>query len=168
MEILNVRAAQLTDYPIFAGIELASGLEPHEVASLDEYVDSLSAFDSTVGVMGRHTGAAACFVEYRKRVAKLIDLTVHPDWRRNQVGTRMIRHAKHRAFERGYTRMGCLLSERNVRGQLFLQSNGFRYVRTKPEYFGDDDAYVFACNLSEGDILMPVGGIVPPQRGYAY
>lgn len=83
------------------------------------------------------------FYELEKMAVNIVNIAVHPDWRRRGLGTMLLEALKSSA---GYRKpIVVLLRESSLGVQLFLRSNGFRAVRIYRGIYDDvgEDGYEF-------------------------
>lgn len=85
------------------------------------------------------------------RRARLERIVVHPQYRRAQVGTRLLTDALDEARDRHrLAQVACLVRERHDEAIAFAVASGFRPRPVKPvvrEFFGAEDAYCLVLDL---------------------
>ena len=86
--------------------------------------------------------------ELDKEDIHVVNIAVHPEFRRAGVGSQMIAKllpklgVKRKAID-------LIISERNLALQLFLKENDFKAIEVLHKYFGKDDAYVMNFQIEE-------------------
>jgi ribosomal protein S18 acetylase RimI-like enzyme len=80
-----------------------------------------------------------------RRGRRIWSIAVHPDFRRQRVGTNLVDAVKNSLQLGG--RLVIIVSERDVGSHLFLRSAGFSAVKVKRDHFRiNEDGYVFRWN----------------------
>ena len=88
--------------------------------------------------------------ELHKDSLSLLNLAVAADFVRRGVGRALMDKLKSKlGVRRKY--VSCVVRERNVAGQLFLQSQGFRCIEPRCNHWDecDDDAYLFVFDPAD-------------------
>lgn len=80
--------------------------------------------------------------ELHKSRLHLLNLAVDINHRRSGIGTQMIQKLKSKLSNQRRTRMTTAVAERNLAGQLFLRSQGFRWYKTEPNDSLTDNSYL--------------------------
>ena len=94
-------------------------------------------------------------IEYEKRMAgyagywkiakeaHIVNLAIHPDFRKRGMGTKLLRYLLQDAQDRGLT--GVTLEARcsNIAAQRLYEKFGFKKVAIHPRYYIDEDAIVY-------------------------
>ena len=130
------------DLPAVLRIEDASFREPW---TEDEFVRSLR-LRGVVGVVAEHQDVVISYMIYEllRDSIHLLSIAVHPDFRRQGVGTTMLAKL---ASKMEYQRRGkitTLASEINLDAQVFLRDYGFRATEVVKDYYHPgEDAYFF-------------------------
>jgi GNAT superfamily N-acetyltransferase len=73
---------------------------------------------------------------------ELLDILVHPDWRRRGVARALLERFAPAVPWRGHLRVQAAVPERNLPIQLLLRSTGFRAVKVLRGRGGEDDVYL--------------------------
>jgi ribosomal-protein-alanine N-acetyltransferase len=130
------------DLPEILAIEEASFGDPW---TKDEFIQVLSQSNRKGHTAHRDDGTVIgfCIYEFSKVDLTILNLAVHPDFRRLGVATQlMARIGKKMKVERPHLHVD--VSERNLVGHLFLRSLGFKAVKVLREHYDDGaDAYRF-------------------------
>lgn len=112
----------------------------------EEYIECLKQRDC-IGMIARVDGSAAGTVVYRLLPKKLhvLSLAVHPDWRRQGVGTAIIDRLVAKISQQRRNEIMMEVRETNLNAQLFLRANGFLAGRVLREFYEqtNEDAYQF-------------------------
>lgn len=140
--------------PLYATVVSASSADLPEIACLDtdihrsaartwEQWERHAADDLTAIYAATKWGAVVGFAlaEVRCNAIHLQALAVASRLRRRGVATQLIQTIVHEADSCPLT---ATIHERNVVGQIFLRSLGFRWRRTLERKFGADDGYKFS------------------------
>ena len=86
--------------------------------------------------------------EFDQDYIHVINLSVHPEYRRSGVGSQLIaKLLPILGMKRKIIHL--VVNERNVSLQLFLKANDFKAVEVLRKYFGSDDAYVMNLSVKE-------------------
>lgn len=163
--MLHVRHGRPDDHQWIQRIEQRCGFEPQFQTSFDDWLFCLRSLEVIVGWVGHGSVVCFAFLDHRKNT-HVISFHVDPEWRRDAVGSRLIRYAKHLAASRGSRKIKTKVLEDNLPGQMFLKSAGFKCVKQEPTINGD--LYHFSCRIGESDQLVEVGGVVPPNHGHQW
>jgi [ribosomal protein S18]-alanine N-acetyltransferase len=109
----------------------------------DEWHQLLGQME-VVGMGIERNGELAGFWVYRIKPTsiQLLILAVHPDHRRQKVGSMMLDKLKSKLSPKR-NRITHVVHEGNLDGHLFLRSNHFVATRIMREYFGASDGYRF-------------------------
>jgi ribosomal-protein-alanine N-acetyltransferase len=99
--------------------------------------------------------------ELHKKRLHLINLAVHPDWRGCGVGTLLVDRLKSKLSADRFSRRKIMLEirERNLPGQLFFRSQGFRAITVFSDFYvdSDEDAYLMEYRHTEPASMQLVG-----------
>lgn len=89
---------------------------------------------------------------YKTQVA-VLNLAVHPDYRRRGVGRQMVERLISKLTQHRRDKITLEVRERNLPAQLFFKALGFQAVRVLREYYPDtgEDAYVMQYRLPESN-----------------
>lgn len=93
------------------------------------------------------------YAGFRKEedVAHIINVTVHPDYRRRGIACLLLRKLFMRIGASGYDRVYLEVRETNLAAQSLYRKFGFKPVRKLPSYYFDtgEDAVVMELNISQ-------------------
>ncbi len=94
------------------------------------------------------------FMVYELHKSKLhvLNLAVHPAWRRREVGRQLVLKLASKLSDHRRTRLTLHTRETNLAAQLFLRTQGFRAVRVLPGFYDDtaEDAFLIAVPARGG------------------
>jgi ribosomal-protein-alanine N-acetyltransferase len=87
--------------------------------------------------------------ELYKSKLHILNLAVHPDWRRQNVGSQMVQKLMGKLHSHRRTRITLAVRETNLTAQLFFKNQGFRAVRVLRNFYkdGGEDAYFMEYRL---------------------
>lgn len=104
--------------------------------------------------------------ELHKRRFHLLNVAVHPEYRRRLVGSQLIQSVTKKLSPQRRTRVEGLVRETNLAAQLFLRSMAFRAVATARGAYDDttEDAYQMVCTV---DLAVPTNRIKGLLQGVA-
>lgn len=88
--------------------------------------------------------------ELYKSKLSIINFAVHPDYRRQGIGTAMVDKLKDKLPLQRRTAIDLEIREKNLEAQLFFKSQDFRAVSIIREYFPDinEDAYIMRYSIN--------------------
>ena len=138
----HIRWLVRKDLPAVLRIEDASFREPW---TEDEFVQSLR-LRNVIGMVAEHQDMVIGYMIYElhRDSIHLLSIAVHPDFRRQGVGTAMLAKL---ASKMEYQRRGkitTLASEINLDAQIFLRKYGFLATEVVKDYYHPgEDAYFF-------------------------
>lgn len=97
-----------------------------------------------------------------KKMMHLINLVVHPDYRRRGFGTLLLNQAMARARRYGLPMMIASVRESNTGMHVFLKKNGFRACKVLKDFYLDhypdstekETAYGFMVNLTDREVSV--------------
>jgi [ribosomal protein S18]-alanine N-acetyltransferase len=94
------------------------------------------------------TGYLGCWTIFEE--VHLLNVAVHPDWRRRGIGTRLVAAAFRRAAGGGITRALLEVRDSNSGARRFYEGLGFGLVARRTGYYNrpKEDALIMACNLA--------------------
>ena len=94
--------------------------------------------------------AGFMFYELHQDCLDLLNLSVHPSYRLQGIGSQLVNSLTVKLSPRRRTRLNALLPESNLPGQLFLRSQGFIADCVHRSYYSNgDDAYDFHYTAKE-------------------
>lgn len=103
-----------------------------------------------IGMVAEYDEQVIGFMVYELHRDKLhvLNLSVHPDWRRCEVGAQMVARLVNKLSQQRRNKIVLEVRESNLPAQQFFAAMGFRVVSTLRNYYEDtpetnDDAYVF-------------------------
>jgi [ribosomal protein S18]-alanine N-acetyltransferase len=76
---------------------------------------------------------------------ELVNLAVHPDYRRQGVGAKLIGKLAAKCLESKRNRIGVWVHDVNLTAHLFFRAMSFEAVRVERGHFPDGDAYRMVC-----------------------
>ena len=94
--------------------------------------------------------------ELRKGKINLVSLAVDPDFRREGIGSIMIRKLKSKLSVNRRKEIIFNIRESNRGGQLFLKNQEFKAIGIYREYYEDtrEDAYHMSYKINENDVIQ--------------
>ncbi len=106
-----------------------------------------------IGMVAERGEKVVGFVIYQLGKAKLhvLNFAVHPAWRRQGVGGRMLTHITNKLASHRRTRAVLEVRETNLAAQLFFKSQGFKAVKVRRRRYQDtgEDAFVMRYRLRD-------------------
>lgn len=139
----HIRWLGRRDLPAVLRIEDASFREPW---TEDDFVKSLRQ-RNVIGMVAEHQDLIIGYMIYElhRDSIHLLSIAVHPDFRRQGVGTAMLaKLASKLQLQQNRTKITTMASEINLDAQLFLKEHGFRATEVvKDHYHPGEDAYFF-------------------------
>ncbi len=90
--------------------------------------------------------------EVYKPGIEILNFAVHPDWRRQRIGTQMIRKLIGKLSAKSRKEIVLAVRETNLSAQLFFKECGFKAFTTLRKYY--DDVREHYGNISEDAYLM--------------
>jgi len=106
----------------------------------------------TIGLVAEYHEKVAGFIIYKlcKTSLRLVNLAVHPQYRRLGIGTLLVSKTLDKLSGHGRNRLIVDIDERNLGGQLFLAEQGFLATKTFPGRCPNgDDAYRMEFSVAE-------------------
>ncbi len=84
-----------------------------------------------------------------KNEAHLVNLAIHPHYRRKGLGRKLLRHILEDARNNGLKIVTLEVRESNRKAQMFYEKSGFKKVAIHPHYYHDTDenAFIYLKNL---------------------
>lgn len=81
-----------------------------------------------------------------KSKLEILNLAVHPDFRRMGVGTLMVDNIKSRLSRLRFKYVSCNIREYNLDAQLFFKKNKFKYIKTFKNFYEEtnEDSYLMS------------------------
>lgn len=145
--IINIRGALRKDLPkvlyISAGSfefpwldnDFMNCLQQRNCISVVAEIKDAKKYSVMVGFM---------IYEFNKFGIHVLSFAVHPDWRRQGIGTQMINKLIAKLSPQKFKRIILKVAETNLPAQLFLRKCGFRAINVlhKYYYYTSEDAYI--------------------------
>ncbi len=100
--------------------------------------------------------------ELHRHSLEIIDLAIHPNYRRRGIGTELVDYLKQKMVRQGRERINVFVSEDSLPAQLFLKRAGLRATEVLPGYYDEDqsDAYVMTYFQNVGQAqYLPINRI---------
>lgn len=146
---VHVRWLLAKDVAAVVRIERDSFVDPWDT---DNFHDCLSS-TNTIGMVAEHRGTVCGYVIYtvEKRHMHLLNLAVHPAYRRAGIASQLVESLADKLSEHRRTKITVNVRECNVSFQLFLKVNGFRATRSMRSWYPDsgEDAIRMVFRLPE-------------------
>ena len=119
-----------------------------------DYLDRVPDRSFVMVIAALMAGDPVGFVLYRlhPRGIDILRMAVHPDYRREGVGSRLLARVAERleSWGRGQrAQVRIYVRERNLDAQLFLRARGLKAVWVEREHFADtgEDAFLMTCSI---------------------
>lgn len=140
------------DLPAVMHIERTSFERPWDEEFFLEYLRQRNC----IGMVAEHKQQIVGFMIYElcKSLMHVVNFAVHPDFRRQGVGTQMIQKLIDKLSQQRRREIVLEVRETNLPAQLFFRSLGFRAIRVIREFYDDtgEDAYVMRYALPAADL----------------
>jgi len=111
-----------------------------------EFIQLLRQRDC-IGWVAESDGNVVGFMLYEllPKQIRLLSIAVHPDFRRNLIGSEMVAKLISKLNSMRRSNVVCNIRETSLSSQLFFRSLGFRAVKIEKAFYPDsnEDAYVF-------------------------
>jgi ribosomal-protein-alanine N-acetyltransferase len=99
-----------------------------------------------IGMIAEHNARVAGFMIYELHRSRLhlLNFAVHPEFRRRDVGTQMIKKLRSKLSPERRSRILLEVRETNLNAQLFFREMGFRAISLLRDFYEDttEDAYL--------------------------
>lgn len=146
---VDQREMQMPDLPAVLEIEALSFAECWTRTDF-EY---MLAQPQTYGMVATDCGKIVGFTVFEIQKPKVLirNFAIHPDFRRQSVGTQILNMFKYLAIKRHCTTLEVILCETSVNAQIFLRANQFRCTQILPGHYESDrlDGYKFQYELTQ-------------------
>jgi len=119
-----------------------------------------------IGMVAEHNERVVGFMIYELHRNRLhvLNFAVHPDFRRRQIGTQMLRKLVSKLSPQRRSRIMLEVRETNLDAQLFFREAGFRAVSLLRDFYEDttEDAYLmqfrYTAAAAEADQVRRLAG----------
>ena len=118
----------------------------------EEFIQTLKQ-RSHIGMVAEYGSTIVGFVLYELHMSRIdiLNLAVHPEFRRQYVGHRMIKRLIDKLSQQRRTHLRLHICETNLAGQLFFRAQGFKALKVKRNFWkeecGAEDAYLMEYSL---------------------
>ena len=114
----------------------------------EEFLQTLKQ-RSHIGMVAEYGSTVVGFMIYELHMSRLDlhNFAVHPEFRRQYVGHRMIKRLIDKLSQQRRTHIRLHIRETNLDGQLFFRAQGFRALRVKRNFWTTEDAYLMQYSL---------------------
>lgn len=150
---VHIRHMIRRDMPAVLDIEESSYEFPW---SEEEFIRCLRQ-RNIIGMVAECNDSVVAFViyEFHKNRLHVLDLAVDSRFRRQGIGRNILERLKSKISHERRNRIALEIRERNVVGQLFFQSCGYRAVSVLREFWDDtdEDAYVMEYRKQSVEIV---------------
>ena len=106
-----------------------------------------------IGMVAEQGEKVVGFMIYELHKAKLhiLNFAVHPEWRRQCVGSQMVAKLISKLSSHRRTRITLEVRETNLAGQVFFSKQGFRAMRVLRSFYEDsgEDAYLMEYRFAD-------------------
>jgi ribosomal-protein-alanine N-acetyltransferase len=149
LNALNLRWLIRRDLPEVLQIEQQSFPEPW---TEEEFLRLLKT-RCHIGIVAECDWKIVGFMIYELHMSRLDihNFAVHPDFRRQYVGHRMVKRLIDKLSPQRRTHIRLHIRETNLEGQLFFRSQGFKALRVKRNFWesehSTEDAYLMQYSL---------------------
>jgi len=138
-----------SNMPEVLEIELASF---HSAWTEDEFIEALKQ-RNCIGMVAKRADRVVGFMIYELLKSRLhvLNFAVHPEFRRQQVGTQMVDKLLSKLSQQRRTEIILEVRERNLAAQKFFSAQGFWAERVLREHYDEtgEDAYQFVRKHDE-------------------
>jgi ribosomal-protein-alanine N-acetyltransferase len=112
---------------------------------------------NSLGYVAEHADRIVGFMIYRllKDRLRLVDLAVHPEFRRRGVGRQLTGKLAERLSHHGKPRIVLLVRETNLTAQAFFRRRGYRALEVVREHYPDTGEAAYAMQYLPGDVVRP-------------
>jgi len=128
------------DMPEILGIDAASFADPWTEAEFNEHLSRRNGIGTVAETSGRVVGYI--MYELHQRRLDLVRFAVAADVRGQGYGSRLLLRLKDRMLESSRSAIGCMVSEANVKAQVWLRSHNFRALSVEDDYFGNGEGAI--------------------------
>ena len=109
-----------------------------------------------IGMVAESGERVIGFMIYELHKAKLhiLNFAVHPEWRRQCVGSQMVAKLISKLSSHRRTRISLEVRETNLAGQVFFSKQGFRALRVLRAFYEDsgEDAYLMEYRFADAPV----------------
>lgn len=137
MHKLTIRDMQEDDIPAIVEIEQISFSTPWSKQSFLSEMYNKNAF-SKVAIFGENVIGYIC-VNYLRHESHILNLAVHPDFRRQGVATLLMNEAMRELKKKGCVFLYLKVRSSNTDAQKFYEIFGFKIESVRKNYYGDPD-----------------------------
>ncbi|NOY83626.1 MAG: ribosomal protein S18-alanine N-acetyltransferase [Nitrospirae bacterium] len=149
---LHFSTGEISDLDEMMVIEHASFSRPWtEGMMLAELFNNPVAFSMVVRAGEDEKIVAQVFMRLMLDELHLLNLGVHPRWRRHGLGTQLIQHVLKTAIEKGTERVILEVRASNEAAQGLYQKMGFRQIGLRKNYYckPTENALLLGCTLED-------------------
>ena len=154
---VHIRWMIRRDMPEVLAIEEASFEFPW---SEEDFVRCLRQ-RNCIGMVAEHSDRVVGFMIYELHRNRLhiLNFSVHPHFRRKQVGKQMVAKLVSKLSEQRRTRILLEVRERNLAAQLFFKELGFRAITVLRDFYEDtvEDAYLMEFRHASEAVEVEAG-----------
>ena len=137
------------DMPVVLEIEKRSFRHPWT----EEHFLSEVRRANVIGMVATHESMVAGYTIYaiHAKHIEILNLAVHPDYRRMNAGRTMLNMLKRKLTFRRRGEICLYVSEANLAGQLFFKANEFQAIEVCKNMYDtcDEDAYLMSYRIGE-------------------
>jgi len=110
---------------------------------------------NNIGVVAEHEGHIVGFMIYelRKKRIHVLNFAVHPDFRRENVGSRMVQRLVAKLSSQRHDCILLEVRESNLPAHIFFRENGFKQISVLRNFYEDspEDAYLMQRKYEQND-----------------
>ncbi len=147
-EPLELRYMVLEDLDAVMEIEKSSFASPWSRRSFEAEIALNRPYShSLVAILDKRIVGFICF-QYVVSDAHIINLAVHPDYRRRGIGRQLLKHALRCGYKLGVERMVLEVRVSNQPAFELYRQSGFRILGVRRRFYSDngEDAYVMVLS----------------------
>lgn len=141
------------DMPQILEIEARSFQHPWREGDFIHYLRQRNC----IGMIAEHNTGVVGYMLYELHRSRLhlLNFAVHPDFRRREIGTAMVRKLAGKLTTERRDRVMLEVRETNLAAQLFFKACGFRAVAVLRDFYEDSAEDAYLMQLRYGEFMEP-------------
>jgi ribosomal-protein-alanine N-acetyltransferase len=146
MEI-SIRQMEIKDLPEIMDIEMSSFSIPWSATAFINEINKINSLTKVAEFQGKVIGYIC--INYIFNEAHILNLAVHPDYRRQGIATALMKDALSNLFKKGCIYFYLEVRESNIIAQRFYKKFGFKTVGKRKGYYlsPNEDAIIMMLRL---------------------